>query len=173
RINFNGFGNQLTNVYLANVSFKPGGVLGALADGESVEAGNVTGNFRSQGYTTNRNRDWADFLRQLEHSYWADMNQFIKADLAYSGLVAGTAVMNSPPSTQKQLDFADAHSYWQHPVFPGAEWDPVNWTVDNQSMVNSVNNTLSGLAKQRIHGIPFTISEYQHSSPNTYGSEGP
>jgi len=29
------------------------------------------------------------------------------------------------------------------------------------------------LAKQRIHGMPFTISEYQHATPNSFGSEGP
>jgi hypothetical protein len=173
RINFNGFGNQLATVQLANISFKAGGSLGALANGETIEAGNVSGNLRAEGYTTGRNRDWADFLRSLETSYWADMYQFIKTDLAYNGLVAGTAIMNSPPSAQKQMDFADAHAYWQHPVFSAAEWDSNNWTVENQSMVNTTNNTLGGLAKQRIHGIPFTVSEYQHSSPNTYGSEGP
>lgn len=173
RINFNGFGNRLATVQLADVSFRSGGSLGALTDGESIEAGNVSGNLRAEGYTPNRNLDWAGFLRSLETNYWADMYQFIKTDLGYNGLVTGTAIMNSPPSAQKQLDFADAHAYWQHPVFPGTEWDSVNWTVENQSMVNTANNTLSGLARQRIHGIPFTVSEYQHSSPNTYGSEGP
>jgi hypothetical protein len=173
RINFNGFGNQLATVYLADVSFKTGGVIGKLPDGESLDLKNISNNLRSDGYTLGRNKDWAAFLRELETAYWADMKSHIKTTLGYGGLVTGTAIMNTPPGTHKQFDFADAHAYWQHPIFPVDEWDAVNWTVENQSMVNTFNNTLSGLAKQRIHGLPFTISEYQHSTPNSFGSEGP
>lgn len=173
RVNFNGFGNQLATVYLANVSFKSGGVIGKLPAGESLAANNISNNVRAEGYTLGRNKDWAAFLRELEASYWADLNAHIKTTVGYRGLVTGTAIMNTPPGTHKQFDFADAHAYWQHPVFPSADWDAVNWTVENQSMVNTFNNTLTGLAKQRIYGIPFTISEYQHSTPNSFGSEGP
>ena len=35
------------------------------------------------------------------------------------------------------------------------------------------DNTLAGLARQRIKGKPFTVTEYQHPSPNYYGAEGP
>ena len=173
RINFNGFGNQVAQVHLAEVSFKPGGSLGRLDADERIEEGTVSSHYRSQSYTAAREQDWAAFLRELETSYWDDMNTYVKTTLSYQGLTAGTAVMNSFPSAQKQFDFADAHAYWQHPVFPEAEWDAENWTVASGSMVNALNNTLSGLAKQRIQGIPFTVSEYQHASPNTYGSEGP
>ncbi len=173
RINFNGFGNQLATVYIGDVSFKAGGSLGKLPAGQTLEAKNVGNNLRSAGYTSGREKDWADFLRELETAYWADMKNHIKTTIGFSGLITGTAIMNTPPGTHKQFDFADAHAYWQHPVFPTADWDAVNWTVENQSMVNTFSNTLTSLAKQRIHGLPFTISEYQHSSPNTYGSEGP
>jgi hypothetical protein len=173
RVNFNGFGNQLATVYLADVSFKTGGVIGKLPISETLTAKNIGNNLRTEGYTLGRNKDWAAFLRELETAYWADMKDHIKTTLGYSGLVTGTAIMNTPPGTHKQFDFADAHAYWQHPVFPAAEWDAVNWTVENQSMVNTFNNTLTGMAKQRIQGLPFTISEYQHASPNSFGSEGP
>lgn len=173
RINFNGFGNQLATVYLSSVSFKSGGSIGKLPAGQTLEAKNIGNNLRSVGYTVGREKDWANFLRELETAYWADMKNHIKTTIGFSGLVTGTAIMNTPPGTHKQFDFADAHAYWQHPVFPTADWDAVNWTVENQSMVNTFNNTLTSLAKQRIHGLPFTISEYQHSSPNSYGSEGP
>lgn len=173
RINFNGFGTQLATVYIGDVSFKTGGSIGKLPDGQTLEAKNIGNNLRSAGYISGRETDWADFLRELETAYWADMKNHIKATIGFSGLVTGTAIMNTPPSTHKQFDFADAHAYWQHPVFPSAEWDAVNWTVENQSMVNTFSNTLTALAKQRIHGLPFTISEYQHSSPNAYGSEAP
>ncbi len=173
RINFNGFGNQLATVYLANVSFKAGGAIGKLPDGQTLEAKNIANNLRSEGYTNGRALDWADFLRSIESAYWLGMKNYIKTDLKYTGLITGTAVMNSPPSAQKQMDFADAHAYWQHPQFPGADWDGVNWKVNNVSMVNSINSTISALSKQRIKGMPFTISEYQHASPVAYSAEGP
>jgi hypothetical protein len=173
RINFNGFGNKVSTVYIANVSFKSGGTIGKLPDGETLEAGNISGNLRSEGYTTERDMDWADFLRETESAYWLDMKNYIKTDLGFTGLVTGTAMMNSFPGAQKQMDFVDAHAYWQHPVFPTADWDPINWTVNNISMVNTFSNTISGLAKQRVKGMPFTVSEYQHSSPISYSAEAP
>lgn len=173
RINFNGFGNQLSAVYLADVSFRAGGAIGQLPAGQALESNTLEANFRSQGYTAKRNQDWAEFLRSLETSYWLDMKNFIKKDLKFAGLVTGTALMNSFPSAQQQMDFVDAHAYWQHPEFPGADWDGVNWKIDNISMVNSASNVLSALSKQRIRGKPFTVSEYQHPSPNFYSAEGP
>lgn len=101
------------------------------------------------------------------------MKAYIKTGLGCPGLVTRTAIMNSPPGAQKQFDFADAHAYWQHPLFPLVGWDQKNWSVGNESMVNRLGNTVSSLAKQRIRGLLFTISEYPHSSPNTYASEGP
>ncbi len=173
RINFNGFGNQQVSVYLADVSLRAGGSLGQLPAGESLEAGNVGGNLRTAGYPLGRSLDWAAFLRDLEYDYWGDMYHYVKDDLGYQGLVAGTTIMNSPPSAQALFDFADGHAYWQHPAFPGEPWDPVNWRVNNQSMVNTLANTVRNLSRERLHGLPFTVSEYQHSSPNTYSSEGP
>ncbi len=173
RINFSGFGTHLGSVYLAGVSFKPGGSLGHLASGERLEAKNISNNQRAQGYTQGRALDWAEFLRGLEQAYWAAMYSYLKADLGVKALVTGTALMNSTPSAQGQMDFVDAHAYWQHPIFPDKHWNRFNWRINNISMVNSLDNTLAGLAKQRIAGKPFTISEYQHPSPNNYGSEGP
>ena len=42
-------------------------------------------------------------------------------------------------------------------------------------MVNTVgdDNTLAGLARQRIKGKPFTVTEYEHPSPNYHGAESP
>ena len=173
RINFNGFGNQLATVYLSNVSFKSGGTIGKLPSGETLEAANISGNLRAEGYTTERDMDWADFLREKESAYWLDMKNYIKTDLGFTGLVTGTAIMNSFPTAQKQMDFVDAHAYWQHPTFLTTDWDPINWTVNNISMVNASNNIISSLAKQRVKGLPFTVSEYQHASPVSYSAEGP
>ena len=46
-------------------------------------------------------------------------------------LVAGTQIGYSPAHVQAGLDYVDAHSYWQHPAFPGRPWDSRDWYVRN------------------------------------------
>jgi hypothetical protein len=103
------------------------------------------------------------------------MVSYIRADLGYEGLIFGTVMANSPATVQSRLDVIDSHAYWQHPQFPGQQWDPVNWVVPNVSIVNSLSDdvSLAWLSRQRIKGKPFTVTEYQHSSPAYYGGEGP
>jgi hypothetical protein len=176
RLNFNGFGDRATTVWLADVRFQTGGVVG-IPDGVSLEAGTIPLPTKAQegSATLEQRRDWTRFLLQLERTYWTAMRDHIKTTCGYGGLVFGTIISNSPPNEQARLDVVDSHSYWQHPQFPAnSDWDPVNWTVNNVSMVNSpASSTLSGLAVQRVQGKPHMVTEYQHSSPNTYGSEGP
>lgn len=173
RITFGGLGQNVGQLDLADVSLRSGGAMGHLADDESLETNTVALNLRNAGYTSERNQDWMRFLRALEQDYWRDMHDYVKNDLAFNGLVTGTQLMNSPPSIQNEYPFIDAHVYWQHPHFPGQPWDPANWTVANESMVNTLNNTIHQLAGQRVADKPFTVSEYQHASPNTFSSEGP
>lgn len=173
RINFSGLGNQEGTLYLANISLRPGGSMGHLPEGQNLEEQSIALNRHSGRYTSERRRDWMRFLRHQEQNYWSDMHRFVKEELEFNGLVTGTQLMNSPPSVQNEFPFIDAHAYWQHPIFPGTAWDSKNWIVHNRSMVNTMDNAIHSLAGQRLAGKPFTVSEYQHSSPNTYSSEGP
>lgn len=173
RLAFSGLGTTIGQLELSDVSLRAGGSIGHLPDDQSLENQNVALNQRNDGYTIERERDWMRFLRALEQDYWQDMHDYVKTELAFNGLVTGTQLMNSPPSTQNEFPFIDAHVYWQHPDFPGEPWDPANWTVANESMVNTLNNTIHQLAGQRVADKPFTVSEYQHASPNTFSSEGP
>ena len=173
RLAFSGLGTTTGQLDLSEVSLRPGGIIGHLPSGQNLEDQTVALNQRNEGYTAGRNRDWMRFLRTLEQAYWSDMHDYVKNELEFNGLVTGTQLMNSPPSTQNEYPFIDAHVYWQHPHFPGQPWDSSNWTVANESMVNTLNNTIHQLAGQRVADKPFTVSEYQHASPNTFSSEGP
>ncbi len=171
RLNFSGLGATTGSVYLADVSLRPGGSLGELPAGQTLEAGNIEVNRYSERYTEGRAQDWMRFLRELEQDYWVDMRDYLKNDLAFQGLTAGTIVSLSPASVQQEFDLIDGHAYWHHPVFQGEDWDPVNWTVQNDSMINSIDNTLHGLSNLRVAGKPYTVSEYQHTMPNSYSAE--
>jgi len=117
-------------------------------------------------------RDFVHFLWDTEAAYWQRMYRFLKKTLGVKSPVSGTQLSYSPPSIQARLDYLDAHSYFQHPHFPGRSWDMKNWTVRNVALVNRSGGTLSHLAVRRVAGKPFTVSEYNHPAPNEYAAEG-
>lgn len=181
RVNFGSMGDKVATFWFADVRLQPGGQVGMLPDGASLAAGTVPNLKYSgvgSGYTGTKaaRRDWLRFLRDLENEYYSAMLAHLRSSaIGYQGLAFGTIMANSPATVQSRLDVVDGHAYWQHPQFPGTPWDSLNWYQPNISMVNTIgdDNTLAGLARQRIQGKPFTVTEYQHPSPNYYGSEGP
>jgi len=157
---------------LSAVSLKPGGILG-LQDGQKLEDASVPIFKHGEMTATAAARaDWADFMWDTEHDYWTGMCKFLKETLGVKSLVAGTQLGYSPVHIQAALDFCDNHSYWQHPSFPGRDWDMNNWTVNNIAMVNQLGGTLAHLATFRVLGKPYTVSEYNHPAPNAYSAEG-
>lgn len=174
RLNFNGFAGETGAVYFSDVTLTEGADLAAsLPEGQTLETGNIASNSITGTYLPNRQLDWTRFLISLAENYWTDMGDYLKNDLGYGGFVNGTTIMNSTPNIQGVFDLVDTHSYWRHPVFTGESWDPENWYVEPHSMVNVLDNTIADLARQRIDGFPHTVSEYRHSYPNPYASEGP
>ncbi len=178
RVNFGGLGTRLGSAWFADVRLQAGGDVGRLPDGATLAARNLPVLvFTGDGFsgTDDARRDWIRFLISLEDRYYDAMVGHLRARIGYPGLVFGTIMANSPAAVQSRLDVIDAHAYWQHPQFPGTPWDPNNWTVANASMLNTSpsETTLAALARQRLTGKPFTVTEYQHPSPNPYGAEGP
>jgi hypothetical protein len=167
------FTNLTPGIYeIADVSLRPGGIIG-LEAGQRIEDDSVPVMKRDQMVLTRAARDdFIDFLWDTEVEYWIGMYRFLKDELGVRPLVSGTQLGYSPPSIQARLDYIDAHSYWQHPRFPGRAWDSSNWYIDNVALVNSPGGTLASLAARRVNGLPFTISEYNHPAPNAYAAEG-
>lgn len=176
RVNFGSMGNKAATFWFADVRLQAGGRLGTLPGGVTLAGRNIPNiQHGAVGYNGTREarRDWVGFLRDLENAYYDQMIAHVRDRCGYTGLIFGTILANSPATVQNRMDVIDAHSYWQHPEFPGRAWDGNNWFVRNISMLNTFDNSLTSLARQRIHGKPFTVTEYQHSSPNYYGAEGP
>jgi hypothetical protein len=173
RVNFTNLGREKATVWLAGVSLRPGGTVGLAAD-ERLEDGSVPVFARSSfgGRTPQGQRDWLRFLWETEDAYWQAMQRYLKDDLKVRGVVIGTIVGCSTPNLMARLDAVDSHAYWQHPKFPHREWDSEDWVVPDRTMVNEAGGTLPGLALRRVAGKPHCVTEYNHSAPNTYGSEG-
>lgn len=173
RLNFGGMGNSTGIVEIARVEFRKGGKIGGIPDGSSIEQGNIPTLVKGSRQMPGNRNDWFCFMRETEQAYWTDMNAFVKA-IGYEGIIWGTTIMNSPPSVQSLYPAIDSHSYWNHPQFQNGAWNAVDWTVNNTSMVNDPNGgVIPDLSWQRIRGKPHNVTEYQHSSPNTFSSEGP
>ena len=168
------FSSLQPGVYeLANVSLRPGGIVG-LEPGQGLEDASVPVVTRgSINLTQAARNDFVDFMWDTERDYWHGMYRYIKDELKVKSLVSGTQMSYGPTTIQAGLDYIDVHSYFHHPTFPGKPWDSTNWYVRNLALVNSQDGgTLSRLALRRVSGMAYTVSEYNHPAPNTYTAEG-
>ena len=176
RIACNGFATSQGWADICGLSLRPGGTMGELPEGTSLEAGNIPWpRLAENGGAApgEMMRDWFRFLLYREKHYISEMEAHVRETLGYPGLVLGTQTGYAPVEALAGLSTADGHSYWDHPQFPGSGWDPYNWSITNESMVNSPPGTLGQLAMRRVAGIPYTVSEYQHAYPNVHAAEAP
>jgi hypothetical protein len=173
RLCFSDLAKQTGQHWFADVSLRPGGVIG-LADNERLEDANlpVFQHNNVGARTAEAQHDWMRFLWETEDRYWQTMYRYVKDELKFRSVVMGTIVGCSTPNLMAKLDAVDTHAYWQHPQFPGRPWDAGNWFVPNKTMVNERGGTLPGLALRRVLGKPHCVTEYNHPAPNTYSSEG-
>lgn len=166
-------GDKAGQVWLSDVQLRPGASGLALGPDQSLEARAVPIPPAPFG----RQRvDWLSFLADTERDYAIGMRNYLKDTLHLHALVICSQVSWGGLSgvyRESAMDFADNHAYWQHPQFPGKPWDPVDWKINNISMVPQLGkgDTLSGLAQYRIAGKPYTVSEYNHPAPNDYQAE--
>lgn len=172
RVSFS-VGQAIGQVTLSNVQFREGGQIG-LDENEDPFSNKPVASHAPGGPTTApRKADWFDFLQQTDEAYFVGMKDFLKNDLKVAAPITGTIGLG-PLGTlsQSKMDFIDGHSYWEHPHFPGRPWDPKNWVINNKPMVdNPKGATLWGLAALRVKGMPFTVTEYNHSAPNEWQAE--
>ena len=171
RLNFGELGSQTGEIQIRNLTFSTGGKLGLLPEGISLENQNLPILLSDEGSLIKKRTDWIRFLYETEATYWSDMKTFVK-NIGYEGIIWGTTTMNSTPHLQSEMDANDSHAYWKHVQFPGNDWDPIDWFVENESMVNDLNGgVIPNLAWQRVAGKPHNVTEYQHCSPNQFTSE--
>ena len=113
-----------------------------------------------------------EFLDALDDDYWGSMNDYLKKDLHIKSLTFGTALPCAPFSVMSKFDVVDSHAYWHHPSFPGSSWNTKDYYVKNQSLVSDdKGGTLTDLAKLRIYGKPFSVTEYDHPYPSQFSAE--
>ena len=171
RLSFSGLAAAIGPCEVADVSLHIGSVDGAVPR-------NADGAFASfardevASHTVAIQRDWYRFLWSIEERYWTGMKRFLREDLHAKSLIVGTPMGWSPFPIQEQMDVIDSHAYWQHPRFPRRQWDAEDWTVAPLPMTGAPDGgVLPRLALQRVAGLPYICTEYNHTAPNPYSAE--
>lgn len=165
RLSFS-LGEDRTQVSFAGISLKPGGQLG-LGDDESLKEKRVALYPSAFSITEARLKDRFHFYHDLEERYFTGMSDFLKKQLGVKAPITGTIGFGALGTrVQAKLDFVDQHAYWQHPHFPRRPWDSRDWIVRNKPMsADPGGGTFPGLAQTRVHGKPYTVTEYNHPAP--------
>lgn len=172
RLLFSGMG-KLTGVFdISDISLREGGELLKLSKSGGITAVPLP-SFSDYGSLPEGFRRLVmEFLYEREKAYWASLRNYLKQDLGVQALLMGTISGCAPTGLMAEFDIVDSHAYWNHPVFPGTDWDMGNYYVWNKSLIRSDSGgTLSGLARRRVYGKPFSVSEYDHPYPNRYSAE--
>jgi hypothetical protein len=166
-------GGDASAVEIDNVSLAPGGIEG-LRWGESLMSERLGSiDLFAETETPTRGDDRLSFLAETEKAYFDGMRKFIKDELSCKALVTGTIAFGPLGLyAQSGMDYIDGHAYWHHPSFPRRQWDPGDWTVQQEAMADHPEQaTLFRLACERLAGKPYTVSEYNHPAPNDYQAE--
>ena len=165
-------GSSVGKISIADLRLRPGAPNsgeGSLGDGSLpvVEFGSAP-----------QLRDWRDFIAELDRGFADGMRSFLKDTLGVKALIIDTQVDYGGPIglyREAAMDFVDAHAYWQHPDYPGKEWDFANWTIGNTPQLDALrtgnSSVLAKLSAERVAGRPFSVSEYDQPAPSEYVSE--
>lgn len=113
-----------------------------------------------------------EFLYETDSIYWAKMNEYLKKEIKIKALTVGSIVSCAPYTTMSQFDIIDSHCYFHHPEFPEGGWSTKTFYVINESLASTdYYHNLSNLARLRVFGKPFSISEYDHPYPSQFSAE--
>jgi hypothetical protein len=110
----------------------------------------------------------AAFYLDIQRTYFADMQQYLKQTLGYKSLVIGTADFKHTATPYPNLlstypmDIIDSHDYWQHS----------EEAVPKSPMVNdALHSTPVRLSRGAIAAKPFMVSETNEPFPNDFAAE--
>jgi len=162
-------------VELRGVELRPGVVWTVLPENQSLLALNV--GLPDDSWVPDARAAFLTFMIDLETGFYQRTLKLLRDELGVRVPIASTqtnyqgAVLNARTS-----DFGDMHSYWHHPLFPGRQWDMGNWTIGNDPLCESPfenkwpRNSPLMRAGWRVHGRPFTYSEWNMAEPFFYSA---
>lgn len=120
-----------------------------------------------------RNPLVARFLYEVQTRSFVEMRSFLRS-LGYRVPIAGSNHWESQVGdllSNAQLDYIDRHAYWDH---PDMGYSATESHFHNRPQVKSpIYIGPENMARTRIAGKPFIVTEWQNVWPNEWITEGP
>jgi hypothetical protein len=103
------------------------------------------------------------FLHEVQREYYIEMTKYlrgigVRVPMTGSNWSRNLALLSS----LMVVDYADSHSYWDHPS---------NGKFSNRPMVASAQNVFASLSFNRLLGKPFFVSEWDQPWANEWRAE--
>lgn len=119
----------------------------------------------------------AEFYASLERNYFAEMSRFLQEEVGVKQVILGSSDHNMGKNNVLHLEnlatlgITDGHFYWEHPEFPGKDWSRKDWYIVNTAMVDAADrNVISRVARSKVKGMPYLVSETNAPFPNDFAS---
>lgn len=120
-----------------------------------------------------------EFMTDTEREFYAKTTELLRNELGVKVPICGSQTNYVGAKLASEIgDYTDMHSYWDHPIFQGREWDASKWTVGNGPIAAGPysnawpRNSPLMRAAWRIHGMPFTYSEWNTGEPSLSSAGG-
>ncbi len=162
-----------TTFYARNWSLRQAGRK-SLAEGQSLEAGNVALVGAAEIAVEPRVNDFLDFLVDRDRRYLRTVLGAVRAAVGESVPVTGTqmgygGLLNL--DSHQEMDYLDNHFYVDHYNFPNVAWDGRDWRIRDSSAVGGGLTSFQNMAVARAFGLPYTVSEFNQPWPNRQAAE--
>ena len=114
------------------------------------------------------------FMVDTERAWITELRDFLKNELGVKvPITASQENYHAPGVLAGTVDYVDLHNYWQHPTFPpGKEFNTTEYRTGNVPQETQPMQTdwparsLITRTGWRYHGMPFTLSEWNHAEPS-------
>ena len=166
------FGNDQAPVEFANVQFKSGIAAQELPTDQLISKKTVA--VPNSNFAIAAHNDLKQFMLDTERSWITELKNFLIDDCGVKvPITASQENYHGAGILKDTVDYVDLHNYWHHPLFPaGAQWSPERYTVGNVAMESYPlqeewpARSLIIRTGWRYHGMPFTLSEWNHAEPS-------
>lgn len=166
------FGTDQIPIEFADIRFNIGAEALPLPAGQSLEKQNI--GVPASGWPLAAHRDLKSFLVDTEREWIVNLKSFLTDELGVKvPITASQENYHAPGLLAETVDFVDFHNYWHHPTFPaGKDFNPTEYRTGNDPMEAEPTrsgwpaNSLLMRTGWRYHGMPFTLSEWNHAEPS-------
>ena len=155
---------------VAQVSLSNGSI-GEIPTGQQLEDANI--GVPDNDFPKAAVIDHQQFMLETERSWLIELRDFLKNELGVKvPITASQENYHAQGVLAETVDYVDLHNYWHHPTFPaGKEFDTTDYQTGNVPIetlplqVDWPARSLITRTGWRYHGMPFTLSEWNHAEP--------